>query len=1008
MKYLKPQFILLFFLLPFFLIAQNNPSPFIGINHPRGENLLVLRLAVSCNAEYTQQVGGVTNAATNIAAWLIEINKIYGREHCIRFELIANNNSLIFTDSATDPWPTLPEGSGGCTNAGLILDIQANVIDGLIGAENYDFSHVMAGAPFGGGCAGSYKGGLSGQLDLPVTRHEMGHQFQQPHTISNGGNNNFELNGGNWTMMGGNGQPYAHASSFHQTVNHITTTEAGVGTNIPTGNTVPTVNAGPDVVIPISTPFVLTGTASDPDAGDSLTYVWDSMDRGIGQGSPVTDDTQGALFMRLLPTVNANRTIPKIEDVINNLKNTATENLPSQPREMNIRFTVNDNHKFNYNGDIVNASGSLSDDIKITVVNNGGPFQVTSPNTAVAYTGGTSQTITWDVNGTNLAPISTANVKISLSTDGGFTFPIVLANSTANDGTELLVMPNITTSQARIKIEAIGNIYFDMSNENFSINQNTTIAGISTTISGANTQVSEHGQTDTYTVALLTNPTGSVTVTLTADAQTEVSIDGLTFGATQTIILNNTTPQTITVSGKFDTTLEGPHLGTISQVVTATLDAGNYPVGLPGAPVTANISDAQVPPVVGIDFDVASSTSVPTNWVRFSQVDGQTASDIPLDDGTPTNIDVTMTADLCGRGGCILNFGDNTNVNNSPQHVQELAETIEGISISRGTVRIVWSDLNPNTAYRIYVFTSFILGGTSEQTVTITGNGTDNPAPFLQTIGGSLLINDEISNNQPLLNFGKTVTSTSTGTITISITGPDELWISGLAIQEVLSAPASCLAADITLTTAQNTAADFETNGSIFSTQIIGNNATVDYDAQTAISLNTGFHAQQGVTFHAFIDGCGNLLQESGEVVAARTKNGHSENKLMPVNTSLADFQTYSTIDFADYNCTLLPSKKENIPIAPPHLKRISDLVVYPNPTSQTIQIDYRISQKQSVVLYLMDFSGRIVQRIEHNHQEKGKYQTVLDFQEAFAPGLYQMVLQTAEGVYTQKVIYQR
>ena len=55
--------------------------------------------------------------------------------------------------------------------------------------------------------------------------------------------------------------------------------------NTPTGNSIPTANAGSDYTIPKSTPFMLTGTASDAN-GDALTYIWDEMDNQTTSGAP--------------------------------------------------------------------------------------------------------------------------------------------------------------------------------------------------------------------------------------------------------------------------------------------------------------------------------------------------------------------------------------------------------------------------------------------------------------------------------------------------------------------------------------------------------------------------------------------------------------------------------------------------------------------------------------------------------------------------------------------------
>jgi hypothetical protein len=98
-----------------------------------------------------------------------------------------------------------------------------------------------------------------------------------------------------------------------------------------------------------------------------------------------------------------------------------------------------------------------------------GPFRVTSQNVSQVIFGTTKQNVTWDVAGTNASPINVANVKISLSTDGGLTFPTVLAESTPNDGSAEVTFPSVNASKARIKVEAIGNVFFDVSHADVSL-----------------------------------------------------------------------------------------------------------------------------------------------------------------------------------------------------------------------------------------------------------------------------------------------------------------------------------------------------------------------------------------------------------------------------------------------------------------------------------------------------------------------------------------------------------
>ncbi len=130
----------------------------------------------------------------------------------------------------------------------------------------------------------------------------------------------------------------------------------------------------------------------------------------------------------------------------------------ASPLSLHFRLTARDG-----------KGGTNSGDTTLLLANNAGPFLVTSPNTAVTYQGGSTQTVTWNPANTNVAPVSAANVKISLSTDGGYTYPYILAASTANDGSEPVTLPNVGTTKARVKIEAVGNIFFDLSNADFTI-----------------------------------------------------------------------------------------------------------------------------------------------------------------------------------------------------------------------------------------------------------------------------------------------------------------------------------------------------------------------------------------------------------------------------------------------------------------------------------------------------------------------------------------------------------
>ena len=323
--------------------------------------------------------------------------------------------------------------------------------------------------------------------------HEIGHEFSATHTFNattgtcgaqRTGASAYEVGGGSTLMSyqicgAENLQPqadqYFHVRSLEQITNYATNS-ALCATTGATGNDVPIVTGPGNFTIPANTPFQLTATASDTNG--SLTYSWEEYDLG-NAGPPNTDDGSRPIFRGYSPATIPTRIFPSLQYILNNANVPPTtyngncrdnsgntipcltgELLPSTSRTMNFQLVVRDNQA---NGGAINTATSV-----LTVTNAAGPFAVTFPNGGETVS--SPQLITWNVAGTNAAPVNTANVKVSLSTDGGNTFPIVLTASAPNTGMVGLNLPDgIITSNARIKVEAVGNIFFDISDGNFTL-----------------------------------------------------------------------------------------------------------------------------------------------------------------------------------------------------------------------------------------------------------------------------------------------------------------------------------------------------------------------------------------------------------------------------------------------------------------------------------------------------------------------------------------------------------
>ena len=116
--------------------------------------------------------------------------------------------------------------------------------------------------------------------------------------------------------------------------------------------------------------------------------------------------------------------------------------------------------------------------------------------------------------------------------------------------------------------------------------------GVTVVQSGGTTGVSESGVADTISVALNSQPTANVTVTLSGGSQLGVSPAVLVFTPG-----NWNVPQVVTVSANDDLFVEGPHAGLVSFTVTSA-DATYNGLTVPGVSVTIVDNDSAVPVVV--------------------------------------------------------------------------------------------------------------------------------------------------------------------------------------------------------------------------------------------------------------------------------------------------------------------------------------------------------------------------------------------------------------------------
>ena len=597
------------------------------ITQPIGPTLTVYRLIIATTKEYSASVHSAANGTdstdvlTNVVALVNNVRTIQERDLAVSMTLV---NYKFYNTAVT--------GNYDQTNDTQMIQQNRINMENRFGTNTFDLGHLFASSGSGlayvgvvsnpasaspysaitvptTGPALSYKAGaVSGNagrstplayFSTSVIAHEMGHQFSARHTFNGGCAPNrtastaWEPGSGSTIMsyadvgcgatIESRADAYYHAGSIDQIRSYVETITAAysAGTTYSSGNTPPTVAVPANKTIPQGTPFKLTATGADANATDVLSYNWDELDTGslANITDPQVAGDNFPLFRSILPSPSgATRYFPRLSYLggTPTASTNLSERLPTVGRSLNFKCTVRDYHAGTgaaYNATASGIVGGVTESSLVTLTvsaANSTPFALLAPNTGAKWVAGSTQTVSWNGVGTKSSAVNCQTVNIRLSTDGGATYPTVLAAGVPNvDGTgsvSITVPASLNTTAARVMVEAADNYFFDVSDSNFTI----TTGPIATSLSPAS------------------GPVGTVVTIMgdnfgTSAADLSVAFTGLSGTVVGTITNVTNTSIQVTVP---TATLTGAVIVTRTGAAAGTSTAGSFSV----TPVLSSIS----------------------------------------------------------------------------------------------------------------------------------------------------------------------------------------------------------------------------------------------------------------------------------------------------------------------------------------------------------------------------------------------------------------------------------
>lgn len=505
--------------------SANAPAPDLTLPTPL-TSLRIFRTGVVASSSYAASQGGTEYGVTaSIASQMNRVTAIFERDASIRLQLV---DTVVYTSAASQPFAADKE-TDSVAMATAANDILTRRLGANYDVGHMFTGDGGGGVALNLGiaCNNELKGGGSSLGINSVTPlhwinlviHEFGHQFGANHTFnaqdvagcksgSRNGGTAFEPGSGSTTMsyvvlcstkdqiqdLQGTEDLIFHGYNIKEMLDYINTgggkvsSSCGLPTLSTRTNAVPVISGPGTFTIPAQTPFVLDASATDADDdAANLTFTWDEIDVGA-PNPPNDDDGTRPLFRSYLPQNIGRRYFPSLQYIIQNANvppatYTAPfgppadggvpaetkdfrlgEVLPATDRTLRFRLTVRDNRA----SDGTVGGGVSFADSTVRVVGGTGPFRVTSPNGAEKLAAGSQITVTWDVARTDQPPINTSLVRILLSIDGGLSYATVLAENLPNNGSAKVTIPaGTTTTRGRIQVEAVGSVYFDISDADF-------------------------------------------------------------------------------------------------------------------------------------------------------------------------------------------------------------------------------------------------------------------------------------------------------------------------------------------------------------------------------------------------------------------------------------------------------------------------------------------------------------------------------------------------------------